>query len=52
MTDTRRTASGIPVKGCYGPDDVSESARRALAAGPGRAPFLRGAYEGMYRTAA
>ncbi|MDE0195099.1 MAG: methylmalonyl-CoA mutase family protein, partial [bacterium] len=50
MTDDRRTASGIPVKGHYGPDDVPPSAREALAAGPGRAPFLRGAYEGMYRT--
>ena len=50
MTDDRLTASGIPIKGCYGPDDVPEPAHGALAAGPGRAPFVRGAYEGMYRT--
>ena len=50
MTENRRTASGIPVKGCYGPGDVPESAREALVPGPGRAPFVRGAYEGMYRT--
>ena len=50
MTHNRRTASGIPIKGCYGPDDVPEPAQQALAAGPGQAPFVRGAYEGMYRT--
>lgn len=40
------TASGIPLKPWYGPDDVSS----APSTGPGEAPFTRGPYPGMYRT--
>ena len=45
-----RTSSGIPLRHVYGPEDVPESYTEALRAGPGEAPFLRGAYSGMYRT--
>lgn len=44
------TASGIPVQGWYGPDDVPDEAREAAAGPPGAPPYLRGAYPGMYRT--
>ena len=44
------TASGIPVQGWYGPDDVPDESRKAAAGPPGAPPYLRGAYPGMYRT--
>jgi methylmalonyl-CoA mutase N-terminal domain/subunit len=44
----RRSRSGILLKPWYGPGDVSLDT--AADVGPGRAPFVRGAYEGMYRT--
>ena len=45
-----RTTSGIPLKGHYRASDVPEGQRLAADTGPGRPPFLRGSYEGMYRT--
>lgn len=48
--DGRTSASGIPLRPVYGPEDVPAAALEAGARPPGRAPFLRGAYEGMYRT--
>lgn len=41
------TASGIPLKAWYGPEDLPED---VPSAGPGQAPFTRGPYPGMYRT--
>ncbi len=46
----RRTISGIPLRPVYGPADVAAPHLAAAARAPGVAPFLRGAYEGMYRT--
>lgn len=44
------TASGIPLRGWYGPDDVPAESQEASAGPPGVPPYLRGAYPGMYRT--
>jgi methylmalonyl-CoA mutase N-terminal domain/subunit len=44
------TSSGIPLKASYEPRDVPESHWLAVAAKPGERPFLRGPYEGMYRS--
>lgn len=40
-----RTASGIPVRAVYGPEDAGEPS----APRPGEFPFTRGVYPGMYR---
>jgi methylmalonyl-CoA mutase N-terminal domain/subunit len=48
--DTRKTISGIPLKPLYGVQDLPEGQIEAVAAGPGVAPYVRGAYPGMYRT--
>ncbi|MBI5615650.1 MAG: acyl-CoA mutase large subunit family protein [Gammaproteobacteria bacterium] len=45
----RKTVSGIDIAPLYTADDVPPAIREALAAGPGRAPYLRGTYPGMYR---
>lgn len=45
-----KTASGIPLKAWYTDQDVDPRRNEQLDAGPGVPPFLRGAYEGMYRT--
>ncbi len=44
------TASGIPLRGWYGPDQVPSGSREAASGRPGAPPYLRGAYPGMYRT--
>lgn len=49
-SDRYRTASGIPLRGWYGPEDVPSPAREAGAGPPGVPPYVRGAYPGMYRT--
>ncbi len=46
---THSTVSGLPLMGCYGAEDVPPGARAAAATRPGEAPYLRGAYPGMYR---
>jgi methylmalonyl-CoA mutase, N-terminal domain len=45
---SRVTASGITVKTIYGPEDVAPGYAQQVAAG--KPPFLRGAYEEMYRS--
>lgn len=45
-----RTASGIPLKPTYGPDDVPERSRDLAASLPGQAPFHRGGWSEGYRT--
>jgi len=45
-----QTRSGIPLQASYGPEDVPDLLQRGGVARPGVAPFLRGAYPGMYRT--
>lgn len=45
-----RTVSGIRLKPVYGPVDVPAAHRPYAEAPPGQAPYLRGAYPGMYRT--
>ncbi len=50
MTQNWQTASGIPLKPYYTADDLPPDAHSAAAGGPGAAPFVRGAYPGMYRT--
>ena len=44
------SASGIPLKSYYLPDDVPEEHRAHLGAAPGEPPFHRGAYPTGYRT--
>ena len=44
-----KTNSGIPLKPVYHAADVTPGYLAALDAGPGQAPFLRGAYPEMYR---
>lgn len=48
--DTRKTISGIPLKPVYSEEDLPKGQIEAVAAGPGAAPYVRGAYPGMYRT--
>ena len=48
VSGARTTISGIPLQPVY--ESVPDSAVDALAAGPGRPPFLRGAYAEMYRS--
>ncbi len=43
------TPSGIPVRGCYVPDDVTEHAYLHDLGFPGLHPFTRGVYPTMYR---
>ncbi|WP_370326563.1 methylmalonyl-CoA mutase family protein [Euzebya sp.] len=50
VTDGWRTASGLPLAPWYDASDVPDDWWAAVGAPPGRAPFLRGPYEGMYRT--
>lgn len=45
----RKTVSGIPLKPVYQAEDVGRDQRASVDAGPGAAPFVRGAYPGMYR---
>lgn len=47
---SRTSTSGIELKSHYGPDDIPISHAQAMANGPGKAPFLRGAYEHGYRS--
>lgn len=49
MSAERATVSGIPVEPLYTRAQVPDEHWRALEAGPGEAPYLRGAYPGMYR---
>lgn len=44
------SASGIPLKSYYLPEDVPEGHRNILGAAPGEPPFHRGAYATGYRT--
>jgi methylmalonyl-CoA mutase N-terminal domain/subunit len=44
------SASGIPLKDYYLPEDVPEGHRANLGAAPGEAPFHRGSYPTGYRT--
>jgi len=46
----RQSVSGIELKACYGPKDLSGAARQSSAVQAGEAPFLRGAYPEGYRT--
>lgn len=46
---TRESDSGIALKPVYAAADVPHAQAAAAAAAPGSAPFLRGAYTGMYR---
>ncbi len=48
MKDEVATDSGIPVKGFYKSKDVPSAWSRLLE-GPGKFPFTRGIYDGMYR---
>ena len=48
MTDPVTTDSGIPVKKLYENKDVPPNWRRSLGK-PGKFPFTRGIYDGMYR---
>jgi methylmalonyl-CoA mutase, N-terminal domain len=50
VDEGRLSSSGIPLRPAYGPEDVPEETRAASAVPPGRAPFVRGAYPGMYRS--
>ena len=45
----RSTVSGIPLKAVYGAEDVVPADTAAQTAAPGKPPYLRGAYPGMYR---
>lgn len=40
---------GEPGKTCFGPEDMPEFDEKADLSAPGRFPFTRGAYPGMYR---
>lgn len=44
------TASGIPVKRIYTPDDIADFDYQRDLGAPGEPPYTRGAYPGMYRT--
>jgi methylmalonyl-CoA mutase N-terminal domain/subunit len=44
-----RTASGIPVAGAYGPEDLEGFDVGARLGGPGSYPYTRGVYGTMYR---
>src|SRR5512142_230520 len=44
-----RTMSGIPLKACYGPEDLSGWKPDDKLGKPGEYPFTRGAHETMYR---
>jgi methylmalonyl-CoA mutase N-terminal domain/subunit len=48
--DERTTSSGIPLKAVYGAEDVAGIDPAVIDGRPGVAPYLRGAYPGMYRT--
>jgi methylmalonyl-CoA mutase N-terminal domain/subunit len=48
--DPRATSSGISLKPVYTPADLIGLDRTDLASLPGEAPYVRGAYPGMYRT--
>jgi methylmalonyl-CoA mutase N-terminal domain/subunit len=48
--DERTTSSGIPLKPVYGAEDVAGLDAAVIDGRPGTAPYLRGAYPGMYRT--
>lgn len=45
-----QTASGLPLRAAYGPDDVPPAAAEAAAALPGERPYLRGGHPEGYRT--
>lgn len=49
-TNDRHTASRIPLKPLYTADDVPATQLEAVESAAGHPPFVRGAYEGMYRT--
>jgi len=44
-----KTVSGIPLKPVYRAEDVDSSARAPAIDEPGKPPYVRGAYPGMYR---
>ncbi|MHB8592934.1 MAG: methylmalonyl-CoA mutase family protein, partial [Acidimicrobiales bacterium] len=50
MEEERATRAGIPLKPVYRREDIPPRWDEAMAADPGMAPFLRGAYSGMYRS--
>ncbi|HKQ62627.1 MAG TPA: methylmalonyl-CoA mutase family protein, partial [Candidatus Polarisedimenticolaceae bacterium] len=43
------TSSGIPVRSCYGPEDLAGWDAPAALGRPGEFPFTRGVHPGMYR---
>ena len=46
---TLQTASGIPIKSLYTPEDISDLDYNRQIGLPGREPFVRGVYPTMYR---
>ncbi len=46
---TLQTASGIPIKSLYTPEDISDLDYSRQIGLPGREPFVRGVYPTMYR---
>src|SRR4030042_5698992 len=47
--DKMETPSGIPIKLCYGPEDIHALDYKRGLADPGQHPFTRGIYPDMYR---
>ena len=50
--DRFQTRSGVSMKRVYTPEDVKEAPYSTEIGEPGRFPYTRGPYPGMYRTAA
>ncbi len=48
MSDGARTESNLPLKGLYGPQDVSDLDPAARLGEPGEYPYTRGVYPSMY----
>jgi methylmalonyl-CoA mutase N-terminal domain/subunit len=46
---TLQTASGIPLKSLYTPEDISHLDYHRQIGLPGQEPFVRGVYPSMYR---
>ena len=46
---TLQTASGIPIKSLYTPEDISDLDYNRQIGLPGKEPFVRGVYPSMYR---
>ncbi len=47
--ETMQTASGIPIKSLYTPEDISDLDYNRQIGLPGKEPFVRGVYPSMYR---